>query len=384
MSLSLGLVGLPNAGKSTLFNALTRGGAQVGTYPFTTINPNVGVVQVPDERLRTIADLVRPERVVPATIQFVDIAGLVRGSSEGEGLGNQFLGHIRDVDAVLFVIRCFEDPDITHIYGETDPARDIGILDVELILADLATVDRRLEKARTAAKSGDKRQLKEVELLESLRDHLNQSRPARTYEPPVSDADVFQGMGLPKGLLTGKPVLYVANVDEDDLASALEIASRREGQGLVQQQGPVEQMKRIAQGEGAELVAVSAKLEAELADLAPEDAAAYLDSLGVAESGLERLVKASYRLLEIISFFTTTGGKEVRAWTVSSGTKAPQAAGKIHSDMERGFIRAEVVAFRDLVEAGSMLAARDRGLVRVEGRDYTVQDGDVVHFRFNV
>ena len=377
MSLSLGLVGLPNAGKSTLLNALARAGAHVASYPFTTIEPNVGTVQVPDRRLQIIAGIVKPERVLPTTVKFVDIAGLVKGSSHGEGLGNQFLAHIRDVDAIAIVVRCFVDPDIPHVYGEVDPLRDVEILNSELCLADLATLERRIEKTRQAAKSGDKQLLKEIDLLARLQRHLNDGRPARTFQPE-GEAELMHDLALPTSLLTGKPVLYAANVGEDNLAPALDVVDGKETDG------PLLELKHKARAENAEIVAVSAKLEAELTELSEEEAKAYLGVLGVAESGLTRLIQASYRLLGLITFFTSTGEKEVRAWTVPGGTKAPAAAGKVHSDMERGFIRAEVIAFEDLARCGSFAVARERGLVGVEGRDYVVRDGDIIHFRFSV
>jgi ribosome-binding ATPase len=366
VALSLGLVGLPNAGKSTLFNALTNAGAQVANYPFTTIEPNVGIVPVPDPRPAEVARLAGIGPVVPATVEFVDIAGLVRGSSEGEGLGNQFLGHIRNVDAVLMVVRCFADPDVVHMYGGVDPLRDVEILGTELLLADLATTDRQVEKIEKTARFGDKTLQGQLDALLRLRAHLDGGAPARTLDAASPEAAAARGANL----LTAKPVLYAANVDEDDLAGT--------------DPAPVASLRAFAAAEGAGLVRVSAKLEAELAELGPEDATAYLAALGLAESGLVRLIGESYRLLDLVTFFTATGGKEVRAWTVARGTKAPEAAGRIHSDIERGFIRAEVVAYEQLVGDGSFAVARERGHLRLEGRDYAVQDGDVIHFRFNV
>ncbi|MCL4466420.1 MAG: redox-regulated ATPase YchF [Chloroflexi bacterium] len=373
--MSCGLVGLPNAGKSTLFNALTRAGAAVAAYPFTTIDPNVGIAPVPDPRLERIAAIVKPERVVPATVQFVDVAGLVRGSSKGEGLGNQFLGHLRDTHAVVMVIRCFVDPDIAHIYGEVDPQRDIEILSLELMLADMATLERRIERTQTAAKSGEKRLLAELDLLRRLQAYLADGQPARTFAGEGDTSDFVGSLNL----LSAKPALYVANVSEEELGAADAALA-----GRCAASPPVAAIQCIAAAEGAEVIAVSAKLESELNELSDDDAAAYLRELGVEEPGLARLVRASYRLLDLITFFTTTGGKEVRAWPVRRGTKAPQAAGEVHSDMERGFIRAEAVNYDDLMAAGSFAEARDRGLVRLEGREYAVQDGDIIHFRFGV
>ncbi len=374
MSLALGLVGLPNSGKSTLFNALSRARALVASYPFTTIEPNVGVVQVPDRRLDELARLIKPQKVTPTTVEFVDVAGLVRGASTGEGLGNQFLGHIRNVDAVVFVLRCFQDADVPHVYGEIDPVRDAEILAVELALADLATVERRVEHVQTPARSGDKQARRELDLLVRLREHLNRAQPARTLPLDSEEADLLATFNL----LTAKPVLYVANLGEADFAALAGGGPSPEVAAWL------DSATTLAAAEGSSVVPIAAKLEMELAELSPEEAREYLDSLGVRESGLDKLIQASYRLLSLVTFFTTTGGKEVRAWTVVAGTKAPQAAGKVHSDMERGFIRAEVVSFHDLVAAGSLAVARERGQVRVEGRDYVVQDGDVVHFRFAV
>jgi len=366
MAISLGLVGLPNAGKSTVFNALTKAGAQVANYPFTTIEPNVGIVPVPDERLPVIARLAGIARAVPTTVEFVDIAGLVRGASQGEGLGNQFLGHIRNVDAVVVVLRCFANPDVVHMYGTVDPVRDAEIITTELLLADLATVERQVEKIEKTAKYGDKSLQAQLEALQAAQAHVAAGKPARTL-PPDSPA---LAAAHAANLLTGKPVLYAANVDEPTLAQG----------GSAQ----LEALRRLAASEDAGVVVISAQLEVELADLGEEDAAAYLATLGLGESGLIRLVRESYRLLDLVTFFTATGTKEVHAWTVTRGAKAPQAAGKVHSDMERGFIRAEVVGYEQLVADGSFAAAREHGHVRLEGRDYVVQDGDVIHFRFNV
>lgn len=375
MALSLGLVGLPNSGKTTLFNALTRAGAHVASYPFTTIEPNVGVVPVPDRRLDDVARIVKPERVVPTTVEFVDIAGLVEGASHGEGLGNQFLGHIRDVDAIVLVLRAFADQDVAHVYGTIDPVRDMQTLAIELALADMATVERRMDRIRQAARSGDKHLQHELDVLETVHGQLANGLPIRRLPLDLADVALVQALNL----LTLKPLLYAVNVAEDDLADAIsgDGAAGSAGQWLMG-------IKDVARAERAEVVVVSAKLECELADLSDEEAVEYLATLGVQEAGLIQLIHAGYRLLNLVTFFTTTGGKEVRAWTVVGGTKVPEAAGKIHSDMEKGFIRAEVISYQDLMSAGSFQVARDRGLLRVEGRDYVVQDGDVIHIRFNV
>jgi GTP-binding protein YchF len=365
MSLQIGIVGLPNVGKSTLFNALTRANAAVASYPFTTIDRNVGVAEVPDQRLWDIAAMVNPERVVSTAIEFVDIAGLVKGASQGEGLGNQFLGHIRNVDAVAMVVRCFRDPQVTHVAAELDPRDDIEVVDLELLLSDLATVERRLEKARSAAKARPKDYAAELDFLEELHHHLEAGK--KVGDLTVTDKEVEMLSEL--NLLTAKPRLYVANVGEEDLPEGGELAAA---------------VAEVAAVEGAETVSICAQLEMELADWPPEEAAAYRAESGLEESGLQKLVKAGYRLLNLITFFTTTGGKEVRAWTLLKGTLAPQAAGKVHSDMERGFIRAEVVSYEDLMACGSFAAVRERGLLRLEGKEYIVQDGDVIHFRFSV
>ena len=364
MSLSVGIVGLPNVGKSTLFNALTRAGAQVANYPFTTIDPNTGVVFVPDARLDRIAAIVHPEKVTPTSIEFVDIAGLVRGASKGEGLGNQFLSHIRTVDAIAMVVRCFTDANVAHVDGAADPDRDIGTVNTELGLADLATVERRMEKVLPVARSGDKHAQAELHMLERLAQHLNQGKPARRFTSHEDEAAALNDLHL----LTGKALLYVANVDEtvtDSAAAMLQV------------------IKQQATEDGAEFMTICAKIEDELAALSPAEAADYRAALGVEQSGLESLIRAGYHLLDLVTFFTTVGEKEVRAWTVKRGAKAPQAAGKVHTDIEKGFIRAEVVAFAALDHSGSFVAAREHGLVRLEGRDYVVQDGDVIHFRFS-
>lgn len=365
MSLQIGIVGLPNVGKSTLFNALTGAGAQVASYPFTTIEPNVGVVEVKDPRLLDIAALVQPERAVPATVEFVDIAGLVRGAHHGEGLGNQFLGYIRNVDAILLVVRCFRQPDIPHVTAELNPLEDMEVIDLELALADLATVEKRLEKVRTQAKGRPTAYEAEINLLERAREHLSAGGRVANLPMTTKEARLLD----PLNLLTAKPRIYVANVGEEDLPTGGKLAA---------------QVRRRAQEEGTKAITICAQIEAELAEWPPGEAAEYRRSLGLEKSALEDLIQASYELLELITFFTATGKREVRAWPIKQGTKAPQAAGKVHSDMERGFIRAEVVSYKDLMAAGSLVAAREKGLVRLEGRDYVVQDGDVIHFRFSV
>jgi len=365
MSLQIGVVGLPNVGKSTLFNALTRANAAVASYPFTTIERNVGVAEVPDQRLWDIAALVKPERVVPTTVEFVDIAGLVKGASHGEGLGNQFLGYIRNVDAIAMVVRCFHDAQIPHVAAEINPHDDIEVVDLELLLADLATVERRLEKVRSAAKARPKDHAAELDFLEELHHRLEAGEKAADSTATDKEAKVLRELNL----LTAKPRLYVANVGEEDLPGGGKLAAA---------------VAKVAAVEEAEVVSICAQLEMELADWPPEEAAAYRAETGSGEPGLQKLVEAGYRLLNLITFFTTTGGEEVRTWTLLRGNVAPQAAGKVHSDMERGFIRAEVVSYQDLMASGSFAAAKQRGLLRLEGKEYVVQDGDVIHFRFSI
>jgi ribosome-binding ATPase len=361
--MKVGIVGLPNVGKSTVFNSLTRAGAEARNYPFTTIDPNLGVAVVPDERLDALAGAVGSKKVIPATVDFVDIAGLVRGASEGEGLGNQFLAHIRECDAVAHVVRCFEDENVVHVHGGVDPAADVETVNTELLLADLATVEKRLERAGRAAKSGDKDRRAEVADLEELQRHLSGGTPARSFPAP---AEVL-GETL-RTLITAKPTLYVANVDEESVAGG---------------NGYSAEVEKLAAREGAGAVRISAKLEAEVAELPEDEAREYLEMLGVETTGFEEFVRAAYRLLGLITFFTFNE-KECRAWTVRGGSTARRAAGRIHTDMERGFIAAEVGGWEDVVAAGSWARAREEAKVRLEGRDYTVKDGDVMLVRFNV
>jgi GTP-binding protein YchF len=375
MSLQMGIVGLPNVGKSTVFNALTKAGAAVANYPFTTIEPNVGVGAVPDHRLVRLAEIIQPERVAPATIEFVDIAGLVKGAHQGEGLGNQFLGHIRAVDAVVVVARCFVDENVAHIAvgsnisaqspSALDPLEDLAVLDLELVLADLAMLERRIEKVKGLAKAQPKTVEGELSALTELLAHLEAGHLARSWEGRTKASDYLKSIAL----VTEKPRLFLANVGEADLPDGGPLAAKVKGR---------------AQAEAARCVVVCAQLEADLADWEPEEAAAYRAELGLAASALEALIHAAYTPLDLITFFTTTGGHEVRAWPLPRGASAPQAAGKVHTDMERGFIRAEVVHFDDLNRAGAIAVAREQGLMRIEGREYVVQDGDVCHFRFNV
>ena len=366
--MKLGIVGLPNVGKSTLFNSLTKAGAESANYPFCTIDPNVGVVPVPDPRLGQLAALYNSAKITPAVIEFVDIAGLVKGASKGEGLGNQFLANIREVDAIVHVVRCFENSNIVHVDGSINPLRDIETINLELIFSDLEILERRISKVSKVARN-DKSAAKELALLNKIKAHLEDGKLAKTFEE--ADDEEEQAWLESYNLLTYKPVIYAANVSEDDLADD---AANNEG---------VQAVREYAKGEQSEVFVVCAEIEAEISELDDDEKKMFLEDLGLKESGLEKLIKASYKLLGLISYLTA-GEPEVRAWTIKKGTKAPQAAGKIHTDFERGFIRAEVVSYDDLMACGTHAAAKEKGLVRLEGKDYVVQDGDIMLFRFNV
>ncbi len=363
MGFKCGIVGLPNVGTSTLFNALTQAGIEAANYPFCTIEPNTGVVPVPDKRLKALASIANPQKVIPTTIQFVDIAGLVKGASEGEGLGNKFLSHIRETDAIAQVVRCFDNDDITHVVGRINPADDIEIINLELLLADMDSVDKRIQRVQKTAKSGDKAGVIEFAMLERLQKHFDAQKPARTFAVKEDEKPFLQQMNL----ITAKPILYIANVAEDGFNN-----------------NPyLDTVKTIAKTEGAEVVAICAAIESEIAELPDEDKQPFLDELGLDEPGLDRVIHAGYRLLHLQTFFTV-GEKEVRAWTVHVGATAPQAAGEIHTDFEKGFIRAEVIAYDDFVKYNGENGAKDAGRWRLEGKEYIMQDGDIMHFRFNV
>ena len=366
--MKLGIVGLPNVGKSTLFNSLTKAGAESANYPFCTVDPNVGVVTVPDERLNVLGEMYHTKKIIPAAIEFVDIAGLVKGASKGEGLGNQFLANIREVDAIVHVVRCFEDSNIVHVDGSIDPMRDVETINLELIFSDIEVLDRRIAKTARSARN-DKAAAKELKLLEKIKAYLEDGRLAKNFDDfeDEEEEELFQSFNL----LTAKPVIFAANVTEDDLPNDGE-----DNEG-------VQKLRKYAEEEKCEVFVVCAQIEQEIAELEDDEKKMFLEDLGLKESGLEKLIRASYRLLGLISYLTA-GEPEVRAWTITKGTKAPQAAGKIHTDFERGFIRAEVVAYDDLIACGSHNAAKEKGLIRLEGKDYVVQDGDIMLFRFNV